>query len=1163
MTDKNSQTSRDVTETTAPTPASLTAPPQGHTREASEGMSSLEGDLDEEVLGHRMPPLPPHPAASSVSHEQGSSRDVDVEDDGAEDSDATAPVPMDVRWSSPIEGRDSEVASVDSGEETDETFGEPVRNPVLQGPAETNRSEAISGDDEMSDAESVDGSFEGDPENFVPPIFRGLVAASAADLSRFEEPSAPHVPRCVQGEPLADVPEEDEEDEDAEVPLTPAPAAPAEVIAENEAPASLERDKSASPPTIPSIESSDDEAAQPELSAGTSARPTLPVTEEEDGDPESSDDDVLPPPAAQGKGKRAMTEEEAKKAEEEERDRLVALKLHQRLEENRSKTESSEGDESGDEEERPKPDTSNDHALAAALGKQPSFEGSVKPAKPAQLSESKPSVAGPSVPSHLRGLEPDPEKKVEAEQEDDGEDEEPLDPSTLQEIRLDAKYPPKDRRLPDDKDEVESDLGPAQARLLALLNLKRRQKPGKFIGTLRRFTIPDAFVYRDDKEFREVLGTPIPLDLLPEELRTGLNPGTTEISLLGLWEHFNQSIIDHLKPVDGMDAIEAKKLDLVRRGVSHVLESQQEIMQRMMGSTSMGGFEKAGHLLHAGLLSTLPFIVAFAGEEINGGYLGAWAAAFSRYGINAVRRVLGGNETSATIFDSYVSSFYTYSVNASFFAIPTALRKTKLTSSIGFLAGAAIYDFVVLNRLENWAGTWESLRYPGGSKTRDGKVPLPDKSVEFIGEVVPKINLTVTAIKDLRKQFGDDHYAITSGMSAQMSRLISDTARLDKMFNRAMELARSGVAVDLTEKTLSERAREIPGNIYNFGRNLPGNLAAAPGAALAGVKREWSVLNEVDDKVRKGIVSGLLVGMLTLQVVFTSGNAALLPDFIAYLLYSGSATYSKFKNPGNTLQDVQQLFSDLAAGSVVGTPYNAVLFKKPEYFEPERFPIAFAVLVGYLLLCSLTIAPLMGEFTAWGLNKIFGGVTFVFAKAAEAYAAHNRSRAAAPPDGDDDDDDPNAIVLERYGLGDALRDAQNLPEDQVRGFLRLMPPAGFLPGGSISDPSDQREEGGAFIEELPPTLDLDTSNFGKDFDGNPLSDTAATATNRPGSSTLGRQPPQRPEESTSARKAPSRDTEAPQIDIEINAGSLMEDFGLSPEKTDPSKVARDVNTSPR
>jgi hypothetical protein len=1121
MAEKNSETSPDVTGTTAP--ASLRAPPPDHRQDVSETMSNLERDLDLEVLGHQMPPLTPPPTESSGSHDQGPSHDADVEDlDAGSDagSDVTVAsdsVPMDVWQSSPIEGSDSEVASVDSGEETDDTFGEPVRNPVLQGPAATSRSETISDDDEMSDAESADGSSEGDPANFVTPIVRGRAAASTGNLSRFEEPSAPAVARYVPGAPLVAVPEQDGEDEVAEVPLTAA-----EVIAD-EAPS--ERDKSASLPAIPSMEQSDDEAA--ELSGRAPGRPTPPATEE----PESSGDDVLPPPAAERKGKRAMTVEEVKRAEAEERDRRVALKLHRRLENNRSETGSSEGDESEDEEERQKPGTSNARALAAAPRKLPSFEV----VQPARQSEAKPSVAGPSVLPHLRGLEPGP--------------------STLAED------------------------GPTQARLLALLNLKlrKREKPGTITGIVQRFTIPDALGYRDDKEFREVLGRPIPLDLLPEELKTGLDAGTTEISLLGLWQHFNQSIIDHLKPVDGMDSVEAKKLDLVRRGVSHVLESQQEIMQRMMGSTSMGGFEKAGHLLHAGLLSTLPFVVAFAGEEINGGYLGAWAAAFSRYGINAGRRVLGGKETSATIFDSYVSSFYTYSVNASFLAIPTALRKTKLTSSRGFLAGAAIYDFVVLNRLENWAGTWDSLRYPGGSKVREGMVPLPDKSVDFIAEVVPKINLTVTAIKELRKQFEDANYAITSGMSAQMSRLISDTARLDKMFDRAMELAKlvqAGAGTERTpsevektlseiektlsetEKTLSERARKFPGDIYDFSRNLPGNLAAVPGAVKAGAKRELSVINEVDDKIRKGIVSGLLVGMLTLQVVFTSGNTALLPDFVAYLIYSGFATYSKFKSPGNTLQDVQQLFSDLAAGSVVGTPYNAVMFKKPEFFEPKRFPIAFAVLTGYLLLCSLSLAPLMGEFTAWGLNKIFGGITFVFAKAAETYAAYNRSRAGVPQDGDGDAD-PNAIVLEPYDLANALRDAQSLPENQVQGFLRLMPPAGFLPGGSVPDPSDRHEEGRAFIEELPPPRGLDTSDFGKDLDGNPLSDTAATATNRPGSSTFGRQPPQQPDSSTSAGKAPSRDTEAPQIDIEINTDSLMEGFGLSPEKTDPSKMASD------
>ena len=60
MAEKNSETSPDVTGTTAP--ASLRAPPPDHRQDVSETMSNLERDLDLEVLGHQMPPLTPPPS---------------------------------------------------------------------------------------------------------------------------------------------------------------------------------------------------------------------------------------------------------------------------------------------------------------------------------------------------------------------------------------------------------------------------------------------------------------------------------------------------------------------------------------------------------------------------------------------------------------------------------------------------------------------------------------------------------------------------------------------------------------------------------------------------------------------------------------------------------------------------------------------------------------------------------------------------------------------------------------------------------------------------------------------------------------------------------------------------------------------------------------------
>jgi hypothetical protein len=797
----------------------------------------------------------------------------------------------------------------------------------------------------------------------------------------------------------------------------------------------------------------------------------------------SNEDDAESEPTTSAKGKKPVTEDDLVA-----RDAKVARDMQADLDRPREKSVSKkaaaegEEDEASDDEDPALSDDDDDALFQpvvkskgkkpqteadlvdedAAFARQVEQEGSPRPSlspSEAEAAEYKKALEERNRLAALRIQE------GEDEEEDEGED--PQRATTSKNARI--QYPPKRHRtrVVGDEDEGDGDgelvIDPTlkYVAMLAHLELDRLPK----VKTRQKFTIPDAFSYRNDEEFRQVLSTPIPLDSLPPSLRTDLPAGTTQISLVDLWLNFNQGIIDHLRPDPAMSPADARKLELVRQGVSNVLESQQDIIGRMMGTTSMGRVEKGGHLLHAGLLSTLPFLVALLPKPINGGYLGAWVAAFSRYGIQAGRRVLGGQETSATIFDSYVSSFYTYSVNASIFTIPTALRATKLTKSVPFLAGAAIYDFAVLNRLENWAGMWESLRYSGGSMARDGKVPLPTETADFIAETMPKINDTIEAIKSLRKQFEGENYRVSSGVSAQLARLISDTARLDKMFDKAIKLTNSNVVVDLRQKTLREKAGEIPGKILDTVVNLPGNIVAAPGKIKQGVKNEWALLNEVEDKLQKSIVSGLLVGTLILQVVFTSGNAALLPDFIAYLAYSAAATYSKFKSKGATLQDVQQLFSDLAAGSVVGTAYNAALFAKPEWFEPDRFPIAFAFLAGYLLLCSLTIAPLVGEWAALAFDKIFGKKTPVFAEVATRYAAHNNARIGTS--GGDEDDDADAIVFPTYTLGNALNDANNIPAEEIAKFNKLIPAEGIIPGGSIGGPSDREEEGFARIEELP------------------------------------------------------------------------------------------------
>jgi hypothetical protein len=576
---------------------------------------------------------------------------------------------------------------------------------------------------------------------------------------------------------------------------------------------------------------------------------------------------------------------------------------------------------------------------------------------------------------------------------------------------------------------------------------------GTYIGRpdpysiLQRLLIVEATDTRDDKEF---------LALLRKPLSTGK-------SLLDVLLEAEETLEAALTPDETMDEAERENALRIKKANMPWIKSQQALLRRLKGENSMGAAVKTLHILHAAVMSSLPFLTGAIPNPKNGAYLAGATAAILRYSVQMIGLLRLETIDARTILDTLVSRQYTWAANAAFLLIPTALHAEKVLTNKGFTAAVAIADFAALVGLERRAEIWEKTWHRADGPVGDGKVALPDGRRQDAEAALQKIQAGIKALKDLREKFEGLNYRLTGGLSAQLSHLATDQVAIEAIVRASINAGIAGTSRDDADDAAG-----------------PGGNEIVPAAGQSnGIRAR---INKIDDMKRKLLLAAVAAMIQTFQVVTTSKNPALLPDFFAYLFVVISAMFRSIMNPENTYQDVQNTFLDYNAGSVIGIPYNIANYAKPETIngtanpesqlgiDPPDHVLGFALWTLYLSLSGLTISPFVGGWLATILDGLFGGVTKIYGEVANCFKKGQMS--------DADTEFPY------YSEADAHADVGRAPREEV---FRLGPLANLslLGGGGdplephpyrdtlFAEPSDSREGADRFVDvtDVPPSED--------------------------------------------------------------------------------------------
>jgi hypothetical protein len=506
-----------------------------------------------------------------------------------------------------------------------------------------------------------------------------------------------------------------------------------------------------------------------------------------------------------------------------------------------------------------------------------------------------------------------------------------------------------------------------------------------------RLQFVEGMAGRDDREFIQAL-------------RTKHEFGDDKKSVLDLLLDSEEKLAKALEPngLTGADRANAVRIQSVNM---RWIATQKSLLERLNGTTNMGAAEKALNLLHAAILTSVPFLTGAIPTPKNGAYLAAATAALVKYNHQMLALLRLGTIDSATVTDALVSRHYTWAANAGFLLVPTALGADKLIDNLGFSVGAAAFDFGSLFLLERRAKYWEKLRHSGDEAVRAGKIGLPDAAHRQVDSALKELSAGLEAIKSLRKKFEDSNLRVTGGLSAQISRLMTDQAALEKMLRASLDaaVAQTGPA-DLEAGDAVEGGAAADTQAVGFTR------------WIAEQKRQTERITDIK---RKAVLVAMSALIQVFQVITTSKNATLLPDYLAYLFVVESAMLRSALNPANTYQDVERTFLDYNAGSVIGVPFNIANYVQPETFKDgtvnpnsqlgigPHHVTGFVLWTLYVSLMGMTVSPFIGQWLAAALDIAFGGITTAFAAAKQAFeAARPEAELALPartrPDFEDD-----------------------------------------------------------------------------------------------------------------------------------------------------------------
>lgn len=939
------------TQTPVPAPETLAPATSGHGQEPSDA-PSVPVDLDDLAEDGAMD----LPGRVPRVHLQEASRDADDEaEDSDVESDITAPVPPDLLRSSPIEARGADVEEdLDSGAETDGTFGRAVRDPARQRGLQASSSQVI------SDDEDSDGSFVG---SVVHPALRNLVQSDQDPVVSDEESDEGGI-----------------EEEDEPRPLAPPPTARRPLP---ESLAGLSR--TTLPPVI---HEEDEEEAEEEPVPLTQASPTpplhpsSPVMEEEDEDPASSGDDdaALSRPAVQEKGKRRKTAEE-EAADEEEENRLAALKiqaaLETRLQEIRVPGESGDEGEGEEEEEETKlvPDTSNDPAIAAALAQE---EGLRKPAnpvrKPAKPEQPKPSVAGPSVPSHLRGRElgPDPLPKVEAEQED--EDEEQLDLTRFKEIKpdtdTDTQYPPLKHRTPatdDAESGVEAEpryllewlakatnLSPALAAVLvrtpqgvaAIMEAARTQSAEAALVVSTRWAEKMARVpglttldkmwqwttaYTDvthSADFRRMMaGMEFPANASDADHRR----------IMDTTRDFLHSMLEGVGKLEAPEGGSREDLDFVKNRLTDEIKAAM----KSLGATAYGEVGTAyianiAKVLGTLAISAMPFAYAYYSEPTAFFYIVGLTGAYLRTSLLATGMMFHRGTTGANIWEHVKERQLIWALPAAFYSIQQymityahdhpaneeASRLQKVAEAIitntGFLAGVGIAEF----------GLFAGTNHPDAVRYLWRKISRKSKSARLAKGQTLAVADAGTA-DDLRKYFKAgstliDVYAAAAEEWTADGERMSDAER-QNLKEMRVDMAQLGGTLELVIGGVTKPIAIADGGDDEEAQHKSIIQRATDFTVGAG-KAVWNMPQAIRDlpaEQKAKIAVGLLLSALgaVLGLLSSLGAiriAALLTDYIPYYLASVLLIVIMMFMDSFVTADLARTFGSYFGGTMIG-----------------------------------------------------------------------------------------------------------------------------------------------------------------------------------------------------------------------------------------------------
>jgi len=467
--------------------------------------------------------------------------------------------------------------------------------------------------------------------------------------------------------------------------------------------------------------------------------------------------------------------------------------------------------------------------------------------------------------------------------------------------------------------------------------------------------IVDGISRRDDAQFISMLRQPLPegdgrsvLDMLTDgqtALATALDPAGR-----------------NLADGDLRDALRIQEVGM------RWIEAQQKLLKQLKGETSLSLLQSALYGVQALILSGLPFVVAGLPTPKNGAYLAGATAAGLRYTYQMMGLLRLETVDGRTMTDSLVNRQWTWAANPLLLLLPTVAEKkgAHIEGKKGTLLelGVAAGDVLALLGLEHRAKLYEGIFHYKSRGVRAGKVGLPLAEHAQVQNGLRDVRAGIDALQALRKTFEESNFRITGGLSSQLSHLLTDQQSLEDMLQSSMKaVVGSQADIEARASTGGEGSRV----------GLPQGLMVR--------------LQAINDAKRKLVLMAIAVGLQAFQVILYTKNAALLPDYLAYLIVVTSTMFKAVTNPANEYQDVEGTFLDYNAGSVVGLPQTIANFAAPAQLEiggPEH-SLGFGLWTVYLFAANFFISPFVGAWLSAALAAMMGGVTTAFTALAAYY----------------------------------------------------------------------------------------------------------------------------------------------------------------------------------